>query len=173
MLPRAARLTLAPSEAGVKRDIMAGFRWELRAETAPAMALAALGSLLLLGGCTTPLPPKDPHQAWVDLVLREPAVDASLLAEAQDGKRLDDGRYFQLTPGSHSLKVSYRYELYGGGGFGSRFGCSGSRQPKRCRSSAIWNWTIRTSRPAGAIAWRPRTPLARARSPSTTARANW
>ncbi|NMZ45064.1 MULTISPECIES: hypothetical protein [Pseudomonas] len=78
--------------------------------------------LLVLGGCTTPLPPKDPHQAWVDLVLREPAVGASLLAEAQDGKRLDDGRYFQLTPGSHSLKVSYRYELYGGGGFGSRFG---------------------------------------------------
>ncbi|MDC7828794.1 MULTISPECIES: PA0061/PA0062 family lipoprotein [Pseudomonas] len=78
--------------------------------------------LLLLGGCTTPLPPADPQQAWVDLELREPAVGASLLAESQDGRRLDDGRYFQLAPGSHSLKVSYRYELYGGSGFGPRFG---------------------------------------------------
>ncbi|MEH3021857.1 MAG: hypothetical protein PGN19_03855 [Pseudomonas oryzihabitans] len=86
------------------------------------MRLGLLAILLLLGGCTTPLPPVDPNRAWVDLVLREPAVGASLLAESQDGRRLDDGRYFQLSPGAHSLKVSYSYELYGGGGFGSRFG---------------------------------------------------
>lgn len=83
--------------------------------------LPALVTLSTLGGCISPLPPQDPRQAWIDLVLREPAVGASLLAESQDGRRLDDGRYFQLTPGAHSLKVSYNYELYGGG-FGPRLG---------------------------------------------------
>lgn len=81
-----------------------------------------LAALVTLGGCVSPLPSPDPRQAWIDLQLREPAVGASLLAESQDGQRLNDGRYFQLPPGAHSLKVSYRYDLYGGGGFGLRFG---------------------------------------------------
>ncbi|QDD90420.1 hypothetical protein [Pseudomonas oryzihabitans] len=92
------------------------------------MRLRLLASLLLLGGCTTPLPPVDPQQAWIDLVLREPAIGASLLAESQDGRRLNDGRYFQLIPGPHSLKVSYSYELYGNGGFGPRFGWNNTLQ---------------------------------------------
>ncbi|APQ12521.1 lipoprotein [Pseudomonas oryzihabitans] len=92
------------------------------------MRLRLLAPLLLLGGCTTPLPPVDPQQAWIDLVLREPAIGASLLAESQDGRRLNDGRYFQLTPGAHSLKVSYNYELYGNGGFGPRFGWNNALQ---------------------------------------------
>ena len=32
-----------------------------------------------------------------------------------DGQRLEDGRYFQVTPGKHELVVRFDYEIYGGG----------------------------------------------------------
>ncbi len=36
-------------------------------------------------------------------------------ADRLDGKRLDDGRYFQVTPGKHELVVRFDYEIYSGG----------------------------------------------------------
>jgi len=36
------------------------------------------------------------------------------MAERLDGKRLDDGRYFQVTPGAHVLETTFSYFYRGG-----------------------------------------------------------
>lgn len=68
---------------------------------------------LLLAGCASPLPPRDPALAWVNL---HSSAGELLMAERLDDKRLDDGRYFQLTPGAHELLVRFQFEVAGGGG---------------------------------------------------------
>jgi hypothetical protein len=69
-------------------------------------------SLILLGACAAPLPARDPGMAWVDLYT--PASDV-LMADELDGKRLNDGRYFQVTPGAHELIARFQFEVHGGG----------------------------------------------------------
>lgn len=64
------------------------------------------------GACASPLPPVDPKQAWVDLYTMTPG--RVIMADRLDGKRLDDGRYFQVTPGKHELVVRFDYEIYAG-----------------------------------------------------------
>ncbi|PAV93830.1 hypothetical protein WR25_21281 [Diploscapter pachys] len=54
------------------------------------MALSALGA------CASPLPPADPGKAWIDMYTITPG--RTLMADRLDGKRLDDGRYFQYRP---------------------------------------------------------------------------
>lgn len=72
------------------------------------MRALLLLSLLTLGACAgTPPPTPDPQQAWVAL-LAEPGD--SLTAHELDGKRMSDGRYFQMPPGAHELEVRYRFE---------------------------------------------------------------
>lgn len=77
-------------------------------------ALLLLAALSLLGACASPLPAPDPQQAWIDL-RTEPGE--LLMAEKLDGRRLDDGRYFQVSPGAHRLEASYRFEEYIGSMF--------------------------------------------------------
>ena len=43
------------------------------------------------------------------------AVERDLRAGAHRAQRLDDGRYFQVTPGKHELVVRFDYEIYSGG----------------------------------------------------------
>ncbi len=75
-----------------------------------ALAVAVLATL---AGCSiTPLPPVNPQQAWVDMTMLGGKV---IMAERLDGVRLNDGRYFQVTPGSHDLMVRYDFEIYAGG----------------------------------------------------------
>lgn len=69
----------------------------------------------VLAGCQTPLPPVDPHMAWVDFSTPTPGGKV-LMAERLDKQRLNDGRYFQVTPGSHELRVRFDFEVFGGGG---------------------------------------------------------
>ncbi|MFJ2329018.1 MULTISPECIES: hypothetical protein [Pseudomonas] len=69
----------------------------------------------LLAGCQTPLPPVDPQMAWVDFSTPTPGGKL-LMAERLDNQRLNDGRYFQVTPGSHELRVRFDFEVFGGGG---------------------------------------------------------
>ena len=73
------------------------------------MMLIALSTLR---ACASPLPPVDPKQAWVDLYTMTPGK--VIMADRLDGKRLDDGRYFQVPPGQHELRVRFDYELSGG-----------------------------------------------------------
>lgn len=74
------------------------------------MMLIALSTL---GACASPLPPVDNKQAWVDLYTITPGK--VLMADRLDGKRLSDGRFFQVTPGTHELLVRFDYEVYAGG----------------------------------------------------------
>ncbi|MDX1370334.1 hypothetical protein [Pseudomonas sp.] len=75
--------------------------------------LALLGCLLVLSACATPLPPPDPNQAWVEL--RSPAGNL-LMADRLDGRRLNDGRYFQVPAGAHELQARFQFEVNSGGG---------------------------------------------------------
>jgi len=75
-----------------------------------ALAVAILATL---AGCSiTPLPAVNPQQAWVDMRMLSGKV---IMAERLDGVRLEDGRYFQVTPGRHELLVRYDFEIYVGG----------------------------------------------------------
>lgn len=69
-------------------------------------------SLLLLSGCAAPLPAVDPQQAWVDL---RPEPGQVLMADELDRRDLRDGRYFQMPPGAHELRVRLQFERPGGG----------------------------------------------------------
>lgn len=73
-------------------------------------------ALALLGGCASPLPSHDPQMAWVDLYT---TPGKTLMAERLDGKPVNDGRYYQVTPGKHELVVRFQYEIPSGGGMGA------------------------------------------------------
>lgn len=68
-------------------------------------------------GCQSPLPAVNPQMAWVEFSTPFPN-DKLLMAERLDRQRLRDGRFFQVTPGSHELVVRFDFEVPGGGGFG-------------------------------------------------------
>jgi hypothetical protein len=65
------------------------------------------------------------------------------MADRLDGKRLEDGRYFQVTPGKHELVVRFDFEVYSGG-----FSTDPPSEPATSPCATT------TSRPASVIAWR-------------------
>mgnify|MGYP003579517849 CR=1 FL=1 len=69
----------------------------------PLLLIPALGAVLLLSACAGPIPKADPSEAWIGL--KEEAPN-DLMAERVDGKRVDDGRFFEVPPGDHRLDVS-------------------------------------------------------------------
>lgn len=76
----------------------------------PLLMIFALSTLLV--GCAGPLPAVDPQQAWIDL---RTMTGKLVMADKVDGVDTYDGRYFQVSPGSHVLQVRYDYEVrYGG-----------------------------------------------------------
>ena len=79
--------------------------------------LVAVVALLSSACTTTPVPPADPHQAWVDFITPTPGAKL-VMAQRLDGKNLDDGRYFQMPPGAHELMVRFDFEVPAGGGLG-------------------------------------------------------
>ncbi|MDB6446900.1 hypothetical protein PII47_26245 [Pseudomonas sp. 21TX0197] len=77
-----------------------------------------LFALTALGGCaTSPLPAVDPNMAWIDFSTPMPGGKV-LMAEKLDGQRLQDGRFFQVSPGSHELEARFDFEVFSGGGLG-------------------------------------------------------
>lgn len=82
------------------------------------MRLPILLSLLTLSACASPLPPPDPHQAWISMQIR---AGYTLMADRLDGQRWGDGRYFEVRPGPHELDVRFQFEVPGGGGGGNEF----------------------------------------------------
>lgn len=76
--------------------------------------LLALMLLASLTACAGKLPEPDPRFAWVDI--RHDPSDV-LMANRLDGKRWNDGRYYQVLPGKHELELRYQFEVGGGGGF--------------------------------------------------------
>lgn len=75
------------------------------------LLLLAAGTL---SGCLSPLPAVDPQMAWIDLAMPSPGGKV-LMAERLDNQRLNDGRFFQVSSGSHELKVRFDFEVFGGG----------------------------------------------------------
>ena len=71
-----------------------------------------LALLMLLGACAGPLPAVDPQQAWIELSSVPGNV---LMADRLDGRPVNDGRYFQVSPGAHELQVRLQFEVPSGG----------------------------------------------------------
>ena len=69
----------------------------------------------VFAGCQSPLPAVDPQMAWIDFATPTPGGKL-LMAERLDNERLRDGRFFQVSPGSHELRVRFDFEVFGGGG---------------------------------------------------------
>lgn len=67
-----------------------------------------------IAGCVSPLPSVNPQMAWIDLATPTPGGKL-LMAERLDNQRLTDGRFFQVTPGSHELTVRFDFETFAGG----------------------------------------------------------
>lgn len=78
-------------------------------------ALLITPLLLVLAACASPLPKPDPQQAWVELYS---SADTLLMADRLDDKRWPDGRYFQVTPGTHELETRFQFEVHNGGSLG-------------------------------------------------------
>ncbi|BBP77476.1 hypothetical protein CCU68_25740 [Pseudomonas gingeri NCPPB 3146 = LMG 5327] len=85
----------------------------------PLMLIPTLGLVCLLSACAGPVPKADPSQAWIGL---QGESSDDLLAERVDGKRVDDGRYFEVTPGKHNLEVTL---IQGANGDDDQPECSG------------------------------------------------
>ena len=64
----------------------------------PLLLIPALGAVLLLSACAGPIPKADPSEAWIGLTEEAPN---DLMAE-----RVDDGRFFEVSPGDHRLDVT-------------------------------------------------------------------
>lgn len=77
------------------------------------MSRVLLAICLLLSACAGPLPTPDQQLAWVDLYS---APGNLLSANRLDRLPVNDGRYYQLTPGPHQLQVRLQFELPGGNG---------------------------------------------------------
>jgi len=56
--------------------------------------------------CAAPLPEHDPNMAWIDIQAR---AGHQLSAQRLDGRRVDDARYVQVSPGAHQLQVRLIY----------------------------------------------------------------
>ncbi|POA31339.1 MULTISPECIES: hypothetical protein [Pseudomonas] len=69
----------------------------------PLLLIPGLGLACLLSACAGPVPKSDPSDAWI--ALQQPS-SSSLLADRVDGRRVDDGRYFEVKPGAHRLQMT-------------------------------------------------------------------
>ena len=96
-----------PDSEGISQLLSRSFEAELTMR--PLLMLLALASL---AGCAGPMPAVDPAQAWVDM---RTMTGKLVMADKVDGKTTYDGRYFQISPGSHRLQVRYDYEIHYGG----------------------------------------------------------
>jgi hypothetical protein len=77
------------------------------------LLLPLLGVVAVLSACAGPMPKADPSEAWIGLQEEPSGV---LMAEDLDGKRLNDGRYFDVKPGAHTLDVNLIVEGSGDDG---------------------------------------------------------
>ncbi len=78
-----------------------------------AMLSRIIGSAVLLIGCSAcaaPIPEHAANMAWVDV---QAQAGHQLSAQRMDGVKVDDARYFQISPGTHQLQVRLTYDQDG------------------------------------------------------------
>lgn len=68
---------------------------------------------LPLTACAAALPEADPQQAWIELYS---TPGNTLMAQKLDGKKVSDGRFFQVSPGNHELRARFQFDIDNGGG---------------------------------------------------------
>jgi len=74
------------------------------------MRCKVIGSTALLiacSACAALLPKQDPSMAWIDI---QSKAGHQLSAQRMDGNKVNDARYFQVSPGEHQLQVRLTYE---------------------------------------------------------------
>ena len=72
-----------------------------------------IGSAALLiacSACAAPLPEHDPDMAWIDV---QSQAGHRLSAQRMDGNKVNDARYFQVSPGEHQLQMRLTYDRGG------------------------------------------------------------
>lgn len=77
------------------------------------MLLRTISSAALLiacSACAAPIPEHDPNMAWVDV---QAQAGHQLSAQRMDGDKVNDARYFQVSPGAHQLQVRLTYQHNG------------------------------------------------------------
>ncbi len=77
------------------------------------MLLKVISSAVLLiacSACAAPVPEHDSSQAWIDV---QSQAGHQLSAQGVDGNKVNDARYFQVSPGQHQLQVRLTYERGG------------------------------------------------------------
>lgn len=77
------------------------------------MLLKSISSAALLiacSACAAPLPEHDPSMARVDM---QAQAGHQLSAQRVDGLKVNDARYFQVSPGEHQLQVRLTYDRGG------------------------------------------------------------
>ena len=85
--------------------------------------LMLLLAVSVVAGCQTPMPAANPKMAWVEFSTPFPN-DKLLMAERLDKRRLADGRFFEVMPGSHELIVRFDFEVPSGAGLNNMGGPS-------------------------------------------------
>lgn len=76
--------------------------------------------LIACSACAAPLPEHDPHMAWIDV---QTQAGHQLSAQRMDGDKVNDARYFQVSPGAHKLLIRLTYDRGGSRTGGSQRRC--------------------------------------------------
>lgn len=66
--------------------------------------------LITCSACAAPLPEYDPSMAWIDV---QSQAGHQLSAQRTDGAKVNDVRYFQVSPGEHQLQMRLTYDRGG------------------------------------------------------------
>ncbi len=88
-----------------------------------------IGSAALLiacSACAAPLPEHDPYMAWIDV---QSQAGHRLSAQRMDGNKVNDARYFQVSPGEHQLQMRLTYD---------RGGNSSGDSQRRCLVDVVY-----------------------------------
>ncbi len=88
-----------------------------------------IGSAALLiacSACAAPLPEHDPDMAWIDV---QSQAGHRLSAQRMDGNKVNDARYFQVSPGEHQLQMRLTYD---------RGGNSSGDSQRRCLVDVVY-----------------------------------
>lgn len=72
--------------------------------------ISSAALLIACSACAAPLPEHDPSNAWIDV---QSQAGHRLSAQRVDGDKVNNARYFQVSPGKHQLQVRLTYERGG------------------------------------------------------------